>query len=285
MRTALLAAALLCPAAVVAQNSETSWDKTYPLSGKPTLHLTVGDSALNVHPCSACTAVHIHVTAENTKLSLYKLEESQSGNAVSFSLKEKPNLGFHINWHQSTSVRVDVETPPELVLEARSADGGITLRDLRGDISVSTSDGGQTLENISGSLRLQGSDGGITVRHSSGTLAAHLSDGALDVSGVFSGLDLKGSDGAMRIDLADGSHLTQPSSIHGADGSVSLRIPASFPAELDLRTSDGSIQNDLPLTVDAVNSGSDHHIHGKLDGGGASLVIQTSDGSIHLARR
>lgn len=283
----LAPAALLLPSlAAVAQNSDTSWQKSYPLNGRPTLNLEVGDSSLTVHPCpSACTAVHVRVTLQGTTLSRYTLEESQSGNAVRFSLKQKPNLGFHIQWHNAQTVRVDVETPPELTLQARTADGSLDLHDLRGDITSTSSDGSQTLENISGNLRLHGSDGGITVRRSSGTLEARTSDGSLDVSGNFSALQLHSSDGAMRVALDEGSRLTQPSSIQGSDGSIDLRFPQHFPADLDLRTSDGSIQSSLPLTVEALGSTSKHDIHGKLDGGGAPLSIRTSDGSIRLSRQ
>ncbi len=278
--------ALLFPFAAVAQNSDTSWQKSYALNGRPTLNLEVGDSSLDVHPCpNACTAVHIRVTAQNTKLSLYTLEESQSGNAVRFSLKEKPHLGFHINWHSSTDVRVEVETPADLTLEAHTADGSIALHDLRGDITSSSSDGSQSLENVSGNLRLHGSDGGITVRRSSGTLEAKTSDGNLEISGRFSALQLHSSDGGMRVALDEGSRLTQPSSIQGSDGGIDLRLPHTFPADIDLHTSDGSIQSSLPLTVEALGSGSQHNIHGKLDGGGATLSLRTSDGSIHLSRQ
>ena len=280
----LVPSALLVPVAAFAQISDPSWEKSYALNGRPGLHLEVDDSSLDVHPCpGACSAIHIRVTAQNTKLSLYTLEESQSGNAVRFSLKQKQHLGFHVNWHNSQSVRVEVETPADLTLEARSADGSIALHGLRGDISATSSDGSQSLENVSGKLHLRDGDGGITVRHSSGSLEAGISDGSLDVSGSFSALQLHSSDGGIRVALDEGSRLTEPSSIQGSDGSIDLRLPHTFPADLDLHTSDGNIQSSLPLTVETLGSKND--IHGKLDGGGAPLSIRTSDGSIRLARQ
>ena len=287
MRTLRLVftAVLLLPVAALAQNSETSWEQSYAMSGRPTLNLEVGDSSLDVHPCpSPCTAVHIRVTAEDTKLSLYNLQQSQSGNTVRFSLKEKPHVGFHVNWHNTARVRVEVETPAELTLDARTGDGSLALHDLRGEITATSSDGTQLLENLSGTLRLHGSDGGITVRRSSGTLEAKTSDGSLEVTeGKFSALQLHGANGSMRIELAEGSHLNEPSSIQLSDGSIALRLPGNFPANLDLHTSDGNIQSSLSLTVGALGSGSKHDLQAKLDGGGAPLSIRTSDGSIKLS--
>ncbi len=278
--------ALLFPLVAAAQSSDTSWEKSYALSGRPTLNLEVGESSLDVHPCAdACSTVHIRVTAQNTKLSLYTLEESQSGNAVRFSLKEKPHLGFHVDWHSSASVRVEVETPADVTVDAHTGDGSVSLHDLHGDITTSSSDGSQALEHVSGALRLRGSDGNITVRRCSGTLEAKTADGSMDVSGSFSGLQLHSSDGGIRVALDEGSRLTQASSIQGSDGSIDLRLPRSFPVDLELHTSDGNIESSLPLTVEALGSGSAHEIHGKLDGGGAPLSVHTSDGSIRLARQ
>src|SRR5260370_11430073 len=82
---------LLLPAAAATAQSDTTWDKSYPVTGQPSLFLSTGDSHLNIHACAACQTVHIHVTAENTSLSRYILEENQSGDTVHFSLKEKPH--------------------------------------------------------------------------------------------------------------------------------------------------------------------------------------------------
>jgi Putative adhesin len=279
----LALSALLLPAAAATAQSDTMWDKSYPVSGQPSLFLSAGDSHLNIHPCGSCKTVHIHVTAENTSLSRYTLEESQSGDTVNFSLKEKPHMGVHINWH-SSSVRVDVETPANLTLEARCADGNLTATDLHGDLTIHTSDGSQELSGLSGNLKLHSSDGHLQLRNGSGALEARSSDGNQDIAGSFSSLQLHSSDGSITLELAEGSHLSSDSRVESSDGSVTLRLPKSFPAELAVSTSDGSIQSTLPLVVDGFNSkgNSGHNIRGKFNGGGSLLTIHTSDGSVHL---
>jgi hypothetical protein len=277
-----LSALLLSTAAAVAQ-SDTIWDKIYPVGGQPSLFLSTGDSHLNMHACTSCQAVHIHVTAENTSLSRYTLEENQSGNTVHFSLKEKPHAGLYINRH-SSSVHVDVETPANLTLDARSADGNLTAADLHGDLTIHTSDGGQELTGLSGNLNLHSSDGHLRVRNGSGTLEARSSDGNQDIAGSFTSLQLHTSDGSITIELTEGSHLSSDSRIESSDGSVTLRLPKGFPAELAVSTSDGSIQSTLPLVVKGYNSkgNSGHNIRGKFNGGGSLLTIRTSDGTVHL---
>jgi putative adhesin len=274
---------LLLPAVTAVAQSDTTWDKSYPVSGQPSLILSTGDSHLNIHACTGCQAIHIHVTAENTSLSRYTLEEDQSGNTIHFSLKEKPHMGVHINWH-SSSMHVDVETPANLTLDARSADGNLTATDLHGDLTIHTSDGGQELTGVSGNLKLHSSDGHLRVRNASGTLEARSSDGNQDIAGAFTSLQLHSSDGSITLELAEGSKLSADSRIESSDGSVTLRLPKSFPAELAVSTSDGSIQSTLPLVVEGYNSkgNSGHNIRGKFNGGGSLLTIHTSDGSVHL---
>jgi Putative adhesin len=286
MKTITLSLALstlLLSAAAASAQSDTTWDKSYSVSGEPSLFLSTGDSHLNIHPCSGCQTVHIHVTAENTSLSRYTLEEEQSGNTVHFSLKEKPHMGVHMNWH--SSVHVDVETPANLTLDARSADGNLTATGLHGDLTIHTSDGNQVLTELSGNLKLHSSDGQLRVHNASGALEARSSDGNQDISGAFTSLQLHSSDGSITIELADGSHLSSDSRIESSDGSVTLRLPKSYPAELAVSTSDGSIQSTLPLVVEGFNSkgNSGHNIRGKFNGGGSLLTIHTSDGSVHLA--
>jgi hypothetical protein len=253
---------LLLPAVAAVAQSDTTWDKSYPVSGQPSLILNTGDSHLNIHACTSCQAVHIHVTAENTSLSRYTLEEDQSGNTIHFSLKEKPHL----------------------TLDARSADGNLTATDLHGDLTIHTSDGGQELTGVSGNLKLHSSDGHLRVRNASGILEARSSDGNQDIAGAFTSLQLHSSDGSITLELAEGSHLSADSRIESSDGSVTLRLPKSFPAELAVSTSDGSIQSTLPLVVEGYNSkgNSGHNIRGKFNGGGSLLTIHTSDGSVHL---
>jgi Putative adhesin len=274
---------LVLSAAAASAQTDTTWDKSYPVNGQPSLFLSTDDSHLNIRSCGSCQAIHVHVTAENTSLSRYTLEESQSGNTVHFSLKEKPHMGVHINLH-SSSVRVDVEAPANLTLDARCADGNLTASDLHGDLTIHTSDGSQELNGVSGNLKLHSSDGHLRVRNGGGALEARSSDGNQEIAGSFTALQLHSSDGSITVELADGSHLSSDSRIESSDGSVTLRLPKGFPAELAVSTSDGSIQSTLPLVVEGFNSkgNSGHNIRGKFNGGGPLLTIHTSDGSVHL---
>ena len=281
-------AAVFFVASAASAQDQNHWDKSYTLSGQPTLVLKTGDSNLNVKSCGSCQTVRITVDSPKRKLSDFVLEEDQSGNTVHFSLKEKAHLGGHvtvrINWHDSP-VNVTVETPANLTLHAETEDGNLNATGLNGAINLRSSDGHQTIADVSGALRVDSSDGAVDLRGISGTLDAHSSDGNLNISGKLDGLNVSTSDGKVSLELASGSNLKNNSTLHSSDGTVTIRLPKDFSANLDISTSDGKIDCNLPLAMDGFHSGggSDHSVRGKLNAGGALLSIHTSDGTVHLS--
>ena len=279
----LAGAAALAAMPALAQDSEHLWTKSYPVSGRPTLNLETGDAGLQIGSCGTCREIRIKVETEGTKLSDYRLEESQTGDQVHFLFKEKPHVGVHITWHR-TQTKVTVETPSELTLEARSGDGDVSVSGLNGDLGLTTGDGNLTADHLSGKLRIKSSDGHVTITNSTGALEARTSDGNLSVDGVFNAVTLHTSDGKLEVSLREGTKLSEASSIQASDGSVTVRLPQGFAADLDVHTSDGHLDCALPLTMDHYDrkDGGGHNLHGKLNGGGAPLTIHTSDGSVKI---
>jgi hypothetical protein len=51
---------------------------------------------------------------------------------------------------------------------------------------------------------------------------------------------------------------------------------------VDLHTGDGHITLDMPVTVEGLLGES--NVHGKLNGGGNLLTVQSGDGSIRIAK-
>ncbi|AXC10517.1 hypothetical protein ACPOL_1169 [Acidisarcina polymorpha] len=279
-------AAMTSLALSASAQSEEHWDKTYTVAGQPDLTLKTGDSNLAIKSCGACQTVRIHIDSPKRKLSDYRIEEEQSGDRIHFSLKEKPHIGVRVrvSWH-GEPVSVQVETPANLTLHAETADGNLDASGLNGTISLHSSDGRQTVADVSGSLHIQSSDGGAELRNISGTVDAHASDGDLNISGKLDGLNVSTSDGKVSLELASGSTLKNDSTVHSSDGTVTVRLPKDFSINLDVSTSDGKIDCNLPLTLDGFhsNGGSDHSVRGKLNGGGSLLSIHTSDGTVHLS--
>jgi hypothetical protein len=93
------------------------------------------------------------------------------------------------------------------------------------------------------------------------------------------------SDGSLDVSLREGTKLTAATTIQSSDGSVTVRLPQSFAADLNVHTSDGHVDCALPLVMDHYqSSGGGHELHGKLNGGGTPLTIHTSDGSVKIVQ-
>jgi hypothetical protein len=274
--------ALLSPLTILAQDSDHSWSRTYPVTGKPNLTLETADAGVELHSCGDCHEIRIHVEVEGRKLSDYRLEEGQTGNDVHFLFKELPHLGVHFVWHREQT-RVTVETPAQLTLEAKTSDGNLTLSGLQGDLGLTTGDGNLTLDHVSGNLRIKSSDGQVKVTNADGAIEARTSDGNLSVDGLFHAIALHTSDGTMELNLRQGTKLTIASTIQSSDGPMTIRVPQGFAADLNVHTSDGHVDCALPLTMDHYQSGGEgHDLRGKLNGGGTPLTIHTSDGNVKI---
>jgi hypothetical protein len=275
--------ALLTSITALAQDSDHSWSKTYPVTGKPSLIFETSDAGVEFHSCWECREIRIHVELVGHKLSDYRLEEGQSGDQVHFLFKELPHVGVHIQWHMERT-HVTVETPAQLTLQARTSDGNVSLTGLQGDLGLTTGDGDVNLDHVSGDLRIKSGDGHLKITDAEGALDARTSDGSLTVDGLFHAIALHTSDGTLDLNLRQGTKLTEASTIQSSDGSVTLHVPRDFAADLNVHSSDGHVECALPLTVDHYQSrgGEGHELHGELNGGGTPLTIHTSDGNVKI---
>ena len=275
-----LAAATLLSFPALAQTSGHDWQKTYSVNGSPSLTIATSDSGLEIASCGECKEIRVQVHAVRD-LNEYRLEERQDGDHVFFSFKEKPHVGI-FNWRNEAGTKVTVETPAHLDLDAKTADGNLTARELTGNLQVHSGDGSVTLEDVHGDLRLGSSDGNVVIRRASGTLEARGSDGHMTIDGQFTGVQLHTSDGNLDFTLAPGSQLNAASRIESSDGHVNVHVPSTLAADLDITTSDGHVDCSLPLTMDHYDSRG-NHLQGHLNGGGTPLTVHTSDGNVRIA--
>jgi DUF4097 and DUF4098 domain-containing protein YvlB len=263
--------------------AENDWQKTYSVSGKPSLTFSTGDSSAELRSCGDCHEIRIRIQWNDRHASDYNLSEFQSGNTVNFQLHEKSGFGFHIEFGNHHGPHVFIETPAALDLEARTADGALSVSGVQGDLQLQTSDGAMDVSDVGGSVRITASDGSIHVRNASGTLESHSSDGSVHIDGRFTGVQVRTSDGSLELDLNEGSQLTTASSVEASDGRVVVRLPKNLAADLDIHTGDGHIDCDLPLVMNGYNSrGDGHQIRGRLNAGGPPLTIHTHDGNVTI---
>jgi hypothetical protein len=266
------------------QEKSADWQKTYPISAKPSLTLSTGDASVEVFSCSACRELRVHVEWRDGKPSDFTVTESQSGDHVSFELKEKMHIMGHALGKHWQSPRVTVETPSALDLQGQTADGALKVSGVQGNLELHTSDGAVEVEDVRGALRLTTSDGSIRIHNLVGTLDSRSSDGHAVIDGKFTALQVHTSDGKLQLTLDEGTQLNNSSRIESSDGPVTVLLPRKLAVDLELNSSDGRVSCTLPITMDGYQSHGDsqHSLRGHLNGGGTPLVIHTRDGNLSV---
>jgi len=237
------------------------WNKSFTVSGRPDLRVTTTDGAITVRPWDR-NEIGARVVTHGWQIrpSEVRINGHQGGDRVEIEVitpKEFVGFGRH-------SVEVEILTPRELRAEIRSGDGHISVQDLKGEFHLSSG------------------DGSIEANAMDGILEAKTGDGSIRASGRWDKLDLRTEDGSVEAGIRAGSKMTSAWSVHTGDGHITLRLPDNFAADLDAHTGDGKVTVDFPVTVSGSVGGG--QLRGKLNGGGATLIVRTGDGAIHLER-
>jgi len=262
MRSMILAVLGLCVGMAASAHAD-DWSKTFEVSGKPQLAIHTSDADIRVDTWDRST-IEARVTTENVKIGDggITIVELQAGNAVDLEVRFPHHFaGFNVGHHH---VSIEVHMPREGMVDLHTGDGSIQLSHLKGEMQMQTGDGHMQIDAVDGSLR------------------ARTGDGDIRAAGRFDGLDVFTGDGRIDASAMSGSSMGSEWTLRTGDGSVELKLPENFAANVDLHTGDGHITMDLPVAVEGNMRASE--IRGKLNGGGNLLTIQTGDGSIRLAK-
>jgi DUF4097 and DUF4098 domain-containing protein YvlB len=195
--------------------------------------------------------------AEN--LEKVKIEVSAAADTVSVDTVY-PKLG-----NTGVSVDYDIRVPEGVNLGAVSTvNGSVAISGPFGRVSAQTTNGGVHVESASGNLKLETTNGDVK---------------AINVTGP---IDAQTTNGSITLDLAK---LEAGVTAVTTNGGISLRLSAAqeVNALLEAKTVNGSINFDIPVTLQSLDK-SRHHLQGQIGQGGAKIFLETVNGSIHLTR-
>jgi hypothetical protein len=276
-----------CVVSVDSQGQIVREEKRFTVKDVPDLHLSTFDGSIELRSSDEREVVVEIEKRGATKEDVDALQvtSTQEGNRIEVEVK-RPRTetlsGF--GFHHSSSARLVVSVPNRTDISARTGDGSIRVDGVRGKINLHTGDGSIRAANVIGDLRLHTGDGSITVERGEGTLDLDTGDGGVDVSGKLTAVKMHSGDGSITIRAEPGTVMSDGWEITTGDGGVSLYLPSDFAAEVDARTGDGSIANDLTVNAEAENDRSENRrsLRGRLGSGGKLLRIRTGDGAIRL---
>jgi hypothetical protein len=274
--TLLLALALAAPA------TAGQWERTYPITGRPELVLRTDDASVHVTTWDR-RAVGLRVTTQGWDIGGARglsVQAAQTGNRVELEVRE-PRFRWNLQFgHRHRWTRIEVSVPRDGDLDVTTGDGAVTLAPVAGTVRVRTGDGAIEADGLRGDIHLLTSDGHIEATGLDGALEARSGDGGLRLEGRFDRLEVSTSDGRVVATALEGSRLASAWSLRSGDGSVSLRVPSTLRADLDLHTGDGGLWVGLP--VETSGRFVRHTLRGRMNGGGPLLEMRSGDGSIRV---
>ena len=131
-------------------------------------------------------------------------------------------------------------------------------------------------------LDLEAHNGGLSVTSVAGKLALRTQNGSLAISDVGGDVHARTQNGSLTVQLTgkswDGAGLEAVTQ----NGSVRLYVPEQYAAQLETGTVNGSIRTDIPVTVQGRIS---KELSIPLGGGGKTIRVRTTNGSVTIARR
>jgi Putative adhesin len=122
-------------------------------------------------------------------------------------------------------------------------------------------------------------NGVITLTRLSGKVAAHTTNGMVSGKALTGGVDARTTNGGVNIELA--SLGTERIVLHTTNGGVVLTLPNSAKADLSASCTNGGI-NVSALDKLEISEKSRRHVEGRLNGGGTSIELKTTNGGIRV---
>lgn len=268
-----------------AQDKETPYFvKTYKSSEIKNLNVRTSGGGISVTGGDGDeTRVEVYLKVNNggsklskdeieNRLKEYELSVKKEGETILCIAKRKSESNWN-NWKNGLSISFKIYTPEKISTDLVTSGGGISLKNLNGNLSFSTSGGGLKLQNLGGIIKGRTSGGGINISGCRDNIDVATSGGGIDAENCNGDIKLTTSGGGLTLKKLNGSIKATTS----GGGIRAEEISGDFVTS----TSGGSIQlEDITASVKASTSGGG--IDADIKSLGKYLSLSTSAGSIHV---
>ncbi|MES2797504.1 MAG: DUF4097 family beta strand repeat-containing protein [Bacteroidota bacterium] len=209
------------------------------------------------------------------RLKNYILTVSQSGSNLECIAKNKSQ---NMNWKRGLSITFKVFSPKNVNTDLNTSGGGISMKNLKGNLRFHTSGGGLSLAGLSGDVMgktsgggisltnchdlvdLVTSGGGISAKNSTGTIKLRTSGGGLDLENLKGKINATTSGGGIDADHISGELITSTSGgsidLNDVGGNIKASTSgggihaniSTIDSYLNLSASSGNIKVDMPMS-------------------------------------
>jgi hypothetical protein len=235
------------------QKETAEWRKTYDLQPGGRVAIINVNGKIDVE---LSTGNAVQVVAEKTakgasseaaKEALDRIEIAETVSPGEIRIETKvQRAGAGLMHRASQQVNYIVKVPAGAEVSFRTVNGGIELTGLKGRINAETTNGGIKARDVSGSIDASTTNGGVEVD------LAQLTEGGVKLGCT--------------------------------NGGIELRLPSSSKATISARITNGGIDTD-GLQIQTSGETSRRRLNGTLNGGGARVELEGTNGGIRISSR
>lgn len=164
---------------------------------------------------------------------------------------------------RDVKVRFTVRVPAGVHVSAGTVNGEMRVRDVTSDVRASTVNGAVEVLNVGGEVDASTVNGAVDVTTRNGPVNASTVNGDIDVR-----MTSIARDGGMKF--------------HTVNGSITLAMPGSIDADIEMETMHGSIASEYPVQLSGRFG--PRRAKGTIGKGGRRIELETLNGSVELKR-
>ena len=162
---------------------------------------------------------------------------------------------------QSTNIHYYLQVPRRSSLDLLTANGEVRVRGTEGKLHALTTNGDIDLTSVRGGADVRTTNGEIRIARLEGLADAQTTNGS-----VAADITIVPSTGSMVF--------------HTTNGNVQLALPRDVHADVDANTTNGRVSINYNVTMSGTISSKT--IRGRIAGGGARIVLTTTNGNIDV---
>lgn len=246
----------------LATASAQDFQKSYQIGadGSVSVKNVSGDVSISGHDGSDVTVLAFKEGRDRDKV---EVEDLSSGANVDVRAKYPERCWQDCN----ASLRFEVRVPRNSRInldKISTASGDIKAIGFQaGRVRLNTASGDVDVRDISGAINAQTASGDVAVVDASGTVNAQSASGDVEVQ-------------IARLEGAEGMKFST------ASGDVSVRMPPTLDADVEMSTVSGRVETDFPIEVKEPRYGPGSNARGRLGSGSRPLRISSASGNVSL---